>query len=152
MRLGLRDLPGGGDNDNMEPSSTTSTPSTEPSTPSSADHIRMVDNSTFLYGRVDQEREENMELVEAVPGPSKERENARSLRPNMLSNEERDAAEILQTMAHSSEGMFKIYISSVPLEMWPPVLVQCKTLRSTLTDRLPPRYATLEVLPTSSAF
>ena len=95
-------------NDNMDASSSTSSLST----PSSSVVDRsMVDDSKFLHGRVDPGLDENLGLVESVPG--KERENAGALHVSISTGgEERAAAAALYSMAESSKGMLYMFFFS----------------------------------------
>jgi hypothetical protein len=142
--MGLEALGGGFDatyNENKEASSSTSISSSGPNIP-------LVDDFKFLYGRVDEGLDENIELVEAVP--NKERNTASSLPGNASSNKEGEVAENPQTMARSTTGMFNLQIYSVSLEMRPPVFDQSKILRRPrLIISL--RSPHLKVLPPSSS-
>jgi hypothetical protein len=76
------------------------------STPTSVSDIPMVDDSKFLHGRVDPGLDENIALVESVPG--KERETAGSLHESVDTpgSEEAAADDALQPVVESSKGMF----------------------------------------------
>lgn len=114
----LRALSGGvpaPDDDDMDASSSTSSLST-PS--SSVLDMSMVDDSKFLHGRVDPGLDENIGLVESVPG--KERENAGLLHVSIsTSGEERAAAAALYSMAESSKDSpaSKSFFLALPSEL-----------------------------------
>jgi hypothetical protein len=114
MRLGA--LFGGvntPDDENMASSSSSSA-----STPASVPDIPMVDDSKFLHGRVDPGLDENIALVESVPG--KERETAGSLHGSMdtSSSEERPADNTPQLVAESPKGALKILFCKTPQAAW----------------------------------
>ena len=100
------------DNQNAEPSSSTSKPS-------NVSEIPLVDNYKFLYGRVDEEVEESLGLVDAVP--EKERETTTLSYGKIISNEESATAESQNPTVELSDGTFDLSIYSVSLEMQSPV-------------------------------
>jgi hypothetical protein len=85
-----------------------SSSSSSAATTASVPEIPMVDDSKFLHGRVDPGLDENIALVESVPG--KERETAVSLHASVdaPSQEEPAVDDALQSVAESSKGMSKI--------------------------------------------